>query len=179
MIKKRHLLGFILFLGGLLFCYWLPNRFYLFEPYPALLFPSGHGTFATPETSAINYKKTVIYGLDKESGKKVEIPLSNFLHPIPPHIGIHILKKEFGLYPKPIKVILGEINTVFWIKPKVNDRKIAEAKVWLGKQLISHGCIDSLFFVEQVIMEFDTKDRKRINESILGSKTIYLNHGTD
>jgi hypothetical protein len=174
MVKKWHFGVFLIFLGGLLFAYWLPNRFYLFEPYPALLFPSGHGKFITPESGIIQVKKTVIYGIKKGSNKKIEIPLEEFLYPIPPHIALHIVRNEFGLNPKPIKVILGEINTIFWIQPKGNKKKVEEAKNWLMIRLEEKGCSNNYFILAHVQLEYNTKTRKLLNEKLISSNEIIL-----
>jgi hypothetical protein len=176
MMQKRHLLFFLLFFGGLLFSYWLPNRFYLFEPYPAILMPSGHGKFEVPQSGNIYFKKRSIIGLKKDGLRNIEIPISDFLYPIPPHIALHVLKKDFGLHPKPIKVILGEINTIFWIKPKASPQDIIDTKLWLRQRLNDIGCVDTFLFIQDVLLEFNIEKQSKVGEKVIDAKRILLTH---
>lgn len=138
--------------------------------------PSGHGKLIVPESGNIYYKRLSIIGLKKDSLNSVEIPLSDFLHPIPPHIALHVLKKDFGLNPKPIKVILGEINTEFWIQPKAGPQDIIDAKLWLRERLNELGCVDTFLVIQNVVLEFNTEKRVLVGETIKDSKRILLSN---
>ena len=171
-MKPLFSLNFTILLGiALGFPYIMSNS--TFEPYPAILLPSG--------ASKINIKKGVItvrnlsiYGYDSQ-GKLQRIDVSKFLAPIPVQYLYSITKNEFGLSTKKNKnIYIRGIGEVKIDRKAITPKNQRLAKIWLSNKLNELGLLNSSFLIRHEVKKIETNSGKEISSKIIKQKNVSL-----
>lgn len=171
-MKPLFSLKFTICLGIiLLFPYLMSNT--TFEPYPAILLPSG-ATEINLQEGIIRVRKLSLYGYDSQ-GELQKIDAREFLSPIPGQYLYAISRSDFGLSTNPTKKMFirgfGEVE--------VNRKGFGlenqeEAKLWLSNKLSQLGLSTTAFVIRSEFKELDANSGKEISQEVRNERTISL-----
>lgn len=156
------------------------------EPYPAILFPSGHGTIRL-SSPVLRFGKRAILGRDAATGAWVEVDMARLLRPIPAryHASVFerlvaILPEEAGegagaadaaVGPAPAEGVSSLRRLVRGVKraagrlkdrasaahaPTAADR--AELSAWLGGRLAEAGCATDEIMLRRDLVAYDIRE---------------------
>ena len=148
-----------------------------FEAYPAIILPNGAGLVTKNKDSLIT-ENLILMGLRNKKIKN--IPIKEFLHPIPDYNIGHFIERINWLYKKPKKKLNSGILYNFLISKKIirsetyNQDYEAEYKKWLIKKLKLLNFETNFIIVKKINK---TKDLKTniIKEKTISTEKIYLN----
>lgn len=105
-------------------------RLYITEPYPAVMFPSGHGKISIVNDS-ISFERNQIYGV--KNGVHEELHWDQLLGPIKPQYYSMLWMKELGFSIDWIKEDKEDVKLMPW--KKRNKKDIQSLKDWYSDQL--------------------------------------------
>ncbi len=114
----------------------------IYEPFPAVLMPSGaHKTEVPFDTNETEIKNITVKAINRQ-GNWQEVDRIKLLHPIPVQYFPPILSRSFGLSDDYSLKKRGKfehfLSKIGILRPRVHDASVhAEAKAWLREQLIA------------------------------------------
>ena len=135
---KNSTTYFSLVLAAILFFPWIV-RLSITEPYPAILFPSGHGKVIIANDS-ISFDKFELYGI--KNGAKEPMDWEQFLGPIKPQYYSMVWMKELGFSSDWIQEDGEDTRIMPWKKRAEGD--VENLKAWYTSQM-EERC-DSILF---------------------------------
>lgn len=130
------------------------------EPYPAVLLPSGPGTFnATGDQ--FDCDRAVIYGRVAGRDAWIDLSPSQFLHPIPVQYFPPLAQRYFGLSPSERGILKAGVIT---INPqhKVSAEDVKSAKRWFRARLTENGYDDNVLRITQEVVTFRRSDSAEV-----------------
>lgn len=140
------------------------------EPYPAIILPAVAGKVDVGGKE-VSFKRTSLWGKDKETGVWKRIDVKTFLAPIPVHYLNAIAENSFGLNSAEGRTIDLPKGFEIFIK-KVTSNEVETGKQWLRQKLAESGYASDELAIASEQVNFDVETgqiitNKRIHEEIL------------
>lgn len=149
-----------------------------FEPYPAIILPSG-AMKTNANAREVSFSKKSIWGKHEKNNTWTKIDLETFLKPIPRYyfslivensLGVKLKNQQIINSPQGFKARLKEfINKN--LNNKVTPSEVNNTKYWWQQQLIQHGYAANEIMIVYEKVKFDVQtgqiiSKKRTHETI-------------
>ncbi len=147
------------------------------EPYPAIIFPSGHSKVDINDTD-LTYSRVALVGFDKDTLAEKQLEPRAFLKPIPTQYLTYLAKNEFGLEADRNETIHFRYLSFpprTFERRKPSQEEIGEMKQWLREKLIEQNCSGERFIIRRSKTTISTETGETIKREIHSEKTIALN----
>ncbi len=155
------------------------------EPYPAILFPSGHGTIRL-SSPVLRFGQRAILGRDAATGEWVELDLAELLRPIPARYHASVFERLVAILPEAggegagaadaterpdreegVSALRRMVRGVKRAASRLKDRASAahaptgadraELAAWLGGRLAEAGCATDEIMLRRDLVAYDIR----------------------
>lgn len=141
------------------------------EIYPAIIFPSGAGTFKKT-TEVITIPIFELYGY-KDGLKQIEF--GQYFKNVPGQYFSTLRAGNFGLekFEGVRKLYTPEIT--FNVRNDFDQSKLHDAQQWFKDRLWEHDLEDSLFILREYKLEYNINTQTLVNKTLVNEKLFDLN----
>jgi hypothetical protein len=137
-----------------------------FEPYPAIILPSGVNRINVGAKDVV-FRRTSLWGKPEKNNIWTRIDLETFWPPLPIQYFGSIVKNSLGLKLEE-KGIIKRSQRINILRNKVTPREVDNAKRWWRQKLVQSGYSSDEIMITFEEVEFDIKTGK-----IITIKRIY------
>lgn len=156
------------------------------EPYPAILFPSGHGTIRL-SSPVLRFGQRTILGRDAVTGEWIEMDMARLLRPIPARYHASVFERLASILPAEagegagaadakggpapeagVSTLRRMVRGVKRAASRLKDRASAahaptaadraELSAWLGGRLAEAGCATDEIMLRRDLVAYDIRD---------------------